>query len=546
MWLGWNIVWLGALLIGLNGTVAWASDIQHHRYEELVRALFAVQSECPYITRIYSIGRSVEGRHLYVLEFSDTPGIHEAMEPEFKYVGNMHGNEVLGRELLIQLSQFLCEEYRAGNQRITRLIHDTRIHILPTMNPDGYEVAAKQGPEFNGYLVGRGNSREVDLNRNFPDLNALMYYYEKTNGRNHHLPLPDNWEHQVELETLAVIKWMQNYNFVLSANLHGGAVVANYPFDKSRDPRIRGKTTYATTPDDKIFKKLARTYSYAHSWMHKGWNCGDFFDEGITNGASWYSLSKAVMDSWCDFENRILESEPPHLQKMTLRPKRTDRMDVVFMKPDSFYGATRTRVRTVTTRGLENESELRDHQIKEHTNMPTTIRGDQWTKGWKTGRTKRKRMFAKKAESHGLLGSSYSVALPTGMQDFNYLYTNCFEITLELSCDKFPPASALSREWLGNREALISFLEQVHHGIKGMVYDNNNNPIGNAEISVAGINHDVTTVKKMTGDSLKDQSAQPVRCGWRLLQIAVTRHLLCDSINIRILALYQHGDSGTC
>lgn len=54
-----------------------------------------------------------------------------------------------------------------------------------------------QGPEFNGYLVGRGNSRDVDLNRNFPDLNALMYYNEKNNGLNHHLPLPDNWEHQV-------------------------------------------------------------------------------------------------------------------------------------------------------------------------------------------------------------------------------------------------------------------------------------------------------------------------------------------------------------
>lgn len=55
----------------------------------------------------------------------------------------------------------------------------------------------RQGPEFNGYLVGRGNLREIDLNRNFPDLNALMYYYEKTKGRNHHLPLPDNWEQQV-------------------------------------------------------------------------------------------------------------------------------------------------------------------------------------------------------------------------------------------------------------------------------------------------------------------------------------------------------------
>ncbi|KAG7507807.1 carboxypeptidase N catalytic chain [Solea senegalensis] len=364
--------WLGSVLLGLMGLLVSGSDFQHHRYEEMVRALFAVHNECPYITRIYSIGRSVEGRHLYVLEFSDNPGIHEALEPEFKYVGNMHGNEVLGRELLIKLSQFMCEEYRAGNQRIMRLIHDTRIHILPSMNPDGYEVAARQGPEFNGYLVGRGNAKDIDLNRNFPDLNGLMYYYEKTKGKNHHLPLPDNWEQQVEPETLAVIKWMQNYNFVLSANLHGGAVVANYPFDKSRDPRIRGRTIYAATADDKLFRQLARTYSYAHSWMHKGWNCGDFFDEGITNGASWYSLSK-------------------------------------------------------------------------------------------------------------------------GMQDFNYLYSNCFEITLELSCDKFPAASALPREWLGNREALVSYMEEVHHGIKGLVYDENNNPIKNAEVSVSGIHHDVTT-----------------------------------------------------
>lgn len=76
--------------------------------------------------------------------------------------------------------------------------------------------------------------------------------------------MPCNWispyitflSSQVEPETLAVIKWMQNYNFVLSANLHGGAVVANYPFDKSRDPRIRGRTTYAATADDKIFRKV--------------------------------------------------------------------------------------------------------------------------------------------------------------------------------------------------------------------------------------------------------------------------------------------------
>lgn len=43
---------------------------------------------------------------------------------------------------------------------------------------------------------------------------------------------------------------------------------------------------------------------------------------------------------------------------------------------------------------------------------------------------------------------------------------------------------------------VITCVFQVHHGIKGMVYDENNNPIGKAEVSVAGVNHDVTTGEK--------------------------------------------------
>lgn len=49
------------------------------------------------------------------------------------------------------------------------------------------------------------------------------------------------------------------------------------------------------------------------------------------------------------------------------------------------------------------------------------------------------------------------------MNDFSYLHTNCFEITVELSCDKFPHASELPEEWENNRESLLLFMEQVGH-----------------------------------------------------------------------------------
>lgn len=56
------------------------------------------------------------------------------------------------------------------------------------------------------------------------------------------------------------------------------------------------------------------------------------------------------------------------------------------------------------------------------------------------------------------------------MQDYNYVNSNCFEITFELSCCKFPNASTLPNEWRLNKQSLLSFIESVHWGIKGKLY----------------------------------------------------------------------------
>ncbi|KAK3560968.1 hypothetical protein QTP86_023158 [Hemibagrus guttatus] len=358
-------------------------EFRHHHNSDMELFLQRFSTKYPSITRLYSIGKSAQGRLLWVMEISDNPGEHEEGEPEFKYIANMHGNEVVGRELLLNLIEYLCRNY-GSDPEVTRLVNNTRIHIMPSMNPDGYEIA--QEGDVSGYH-GRNNSNNYDLNRNFPD-----QFQTITEPR--------------QPETIAVMNWAKSYPFVLSANLHGGSLVVNYPYDDD----LEGVSRYSRSPDDAVFKMVALAYSRENPLMFKGHPCKDvkeypdeYFKDGITNGASWYNV-------------------------------------------------------------------------------------------------------------------------PGGMQDWNYLNTNCFEVTIELGCVKYPPAQELPQYWEHNRRSLLQFIHQVHKGVKGMVTDSKDGTgIPNATITVEGIEHSITTNR--AGDY------------WRLL-IPGTYHLTASAQGYKSVVTY--------
>ena len=127
---------------------------------------------------------------------------------------------------------------------MVNLVHNTRIHILPSMNPDGYEQS-KQG-DCNG-VHGRSNANGKDLNRDFPD------QFRRKFGR-------------AQPETKAIMKWLDEIPFVLSANLHGGSLVANYPYDDNRWL----SEIYTKSPDDDVFRSVAKSYSFNHATMASG------------------------------------------------------------------------------------------------------------------------------------------------------------------------------------------------------------------------------------------------------------------------------------
>lgn len=117
---------------------SFLANPRYESNEELADLLARLQKDHPSLVKVHSIGSSLEGRPLLAVEIRaniDRP--RQLLMPMFKYVANMHGDETIGRELLIYLAQYLVNNYDQDPE-IGALLNTTDIFLMPTMNPDGY------------------------------------------------------------------------------------------------------------------------------------------------------------------------------------------------------------------------------------------------------------------------------------------------------------------------------------------------------------------------------------------------------------------------
>jgi carboxypeptidase M len=241
----------------------YLANYSYHNYNALTALLNQYAVRFPNKTHLYSAGKSVQGRELWILALADSqPDRHIILRPDVKYIGNMHGNEVPSKETLLHLIDYLLNS-QAADPSVDYLMKNTRIHIMPSMNPDGYENSIL-GDCYS--VTGRYNANGYDLNRNFPDL-------FQTN--------PD----PIQPETRAVINWFEANSFVLSANFHGGALVVNYPYD---DYPNAGDISLANpSSDDDVFQTMGLNYSANNlSFRNLSSDC-TVASNGITNGGKY-------------------------------------------------------------------------------------------------------------------------------------------------------------------------------------------------------------------------------------------------------------------
>ena len=234
-------------------------------YETYLAMMQQLADSFPTLCRIDTIGRSVQNRLILCAVLNNCESLDDTYKPQFFYSSTMHGDEVCGYYLMLRLIDTLLHGY-GTNAEYTRLLNTTQIYINPLSNPDGTYI----GGNDNIGDAQRYNANDIDLNRNYPDPFGTAPLYPE------------------QVENTAMINYLGAHNFRLSANLHSGAEVLNYPWDSFTSQERSHPQARWWQEVCQRFIDTSRAVDNTHfrSENRKGYICG----------GDWYVISNGRQD----------------------------------------------------------------------------------------------------------------------------------------------------------------------------------------------------------------------------------------------------------
>jgi len=232
-------------------------------YGAYVDLMYQFEDDYPDLVEIINAGQSVLGRDLLFARISPQPDEPRTV-PQFMYTSTMHGDETAGFILSLRLIHYLITNY-GEDDAITDLMNSVDIFICPNENPDG--TYRHDDSTVSGAT--RSNINGVDLNRNYPN------------------PVNDPWQDE-QPETTVMRNFTDNINFIMSANMHGGIELVNFPFDS-------WTSSQNIHADHDWWEFIMYEYvDTAHAHSPPGYMTG--MGDGVTHGGDWYVIYGSRQD----------------------------------------------------------------------------------------------------------------------------------------------------------------------------------------------------------------------------------------------------------
>lgn len=196
-------------------------DQRYYNPDEIEALIRETHAAYPDITKIFSIGKTLEGRDILGLKISDNASVKEN-EPAVLVNGMHHAREVMTTEITTDMIQYLTSNY-GKDAEVTSWVDGTEIWVIPMFNLDG------NNKMWNKDSMWRKNTRGghgVDLNRNYP------YGWDSCRGSSARRSAQDyrGSAPASEPETQAMMKFVASIKPVFNISYHSYSEIVLYPF----------------------------------------------------------------------------------------------------------------------------------------------------------------------------------------------------------------------------------------------------------------------------------------------------------------------------